>query len=377
MDAGNRCRATRRRRGIERDISAQTSGSEFSLMNMLYGLVRPLLFAIEAERAHRVTLAALNIADALGIVRCVAGAAVENPRNVMGIDFPNPIGLAAGLDKNGDHIRALSKLGFGFIEIGTVTPRPQPGNPPPRLFRIPAAQALINRMGFNNHGVERLVRNVRAAHYTGVLGINIGKNFDTPIERAGDDYVYCLRLVYDHASYVTVNISSPNTQNLRDLQQGAALEDLLAALDRERDALAKTHGRRVPIALKIAPDLDETDVRFVAETACRHHFDAIIATNTTISRTGVENLPHGNEAGGLSGAPLREQSTRIVRWLSTALAGRLPIIAAGGILSTEDAMEKIAAGASLIQLYSGLVYCGPQLIAQCARAVGQSPASPG
>lgn len=343
-------------------------------MNALYKLARPLLFAMDAERSHRRALAAFDIANRIGLAGCVAGATVHAPRTVMGLTFPNPVGLAAGLDKNGEHIQALSRLGFGFLEIGTVTPRPQPGNPLPRLFRIPAAHAVVNRMGFNNDGVERLVRNVEQARFPGILGINIGKNFDTPIERACDDYVYCLRAVYAHASYVTVNISSPNTQNLRSLQEGAALETLLAALDRARDTLAQSHGRRIPLALKIAPDLDEADVRFVAETACRHHLDAIIATNTTVSRAGVEHLRYGNEKGGLSGAPLRDQATRVVRWLSSALAGRLPIIAAGGIMCGQDAIEKIAAGASLIQLYTGLVYRGPRLVAECAHALAaQAP----
>ena len=336
---------------------------------MLYSLARPLLFVLNPERAHDVALATLDAAARLGFARSLAGAAVGTPTTVMGLAFPNPVGLAAGLDKNAEHIDSLSQLGFGFLEMGTVTPRPQPGNPPQRLFRIGAARALINRMGFNNRGVERFVSNVRAARYKGILGINIGKNFDTPIERALDDYCYCLRAVYDCASYVTINISSPNTQNLRSLQEGTALDQLLAGLARQRKELCDKHGRRVPIALKIAPDLDRADVDFAAQKACQHGIDAIIATNTTVARPGIENLRHADQVGGLSGAPLREQSTRIVGWLSESLAGELPIIAVGGIMSAADAVEKVAAGASLIQLYTGLIFRGPRLVGECARAL--------
>lgn len=340
---------------------------------MLYSLARPLLFALDGERAHSLTLAGLDLSSKLGVSRFIAGRAVQAPHQVMGLQFPNAVGLAAGLDKNGDHVDSLSKLGFGFIEVGTVTPRPQPGNVPKRLFRIIRARALINRMGFNNHGVERLAANVRAARYTGIIGVNIGKNFDTPIERALEDYVYCLRTVYDFASYVAINISSPNTQNLRSLQEGVALENLLAGIARERDLLTRTQGRRVPLAVKIAPDLDEADVRHAAAVACRYDIDAIIATNTTISRAGVENLPHASEAGGLSGAPLHARSTEIVQLLADSLAGRLPIIAVGGIMCGADALEKISAGASLVQLYTGLIYRGPNLISECARALATAP----
>lgn len=341
----------------------------------LYSLARPLLFALDAERAHRLTLAGLELSSRLGVSKLIAGRAVKAPLQVMGLQFSNAVGLAAGLDKNGEHVDALSGLGFGFIEVGTVTPRPQPGNVPKRLFRIIRAQALINRMGFNNHGVERLAANVRSARYTGVIGVNIGKNFDTPIERALDDYVHCLRTVYDFASYVAINISSPNTQNLRSLQEGAALESLLAGIARERELLTKTQGRRVPLAVKIAPDLDEPHVRHAAEVACRCDIDAIIATNTTISRSGIENLPNANEAGGLSGAPLQAPSTRIVRLLADSLAGRLPIIAVGGIMCGADALEKVSAGATLVQLYTGLIYRGPSLISECARALAVGPDS--
>jgi dihydroorotate dehydrogenase len=288
----------------------------------------------------------------------------------MGLTFPNPVGLAAGLDKNGDYIDALAALGFGFIEIGTVTPRPQPGNPKPRLFRIPEASAIINRMGFNNLGVDHLVRNVQGMRYRGILGINIGKNFDTPIERATDDYLSCLTKVYPHASYVTVNISSPNTKNLRQLQQSDELGQLLGALKAEQTRLADLHGKYVPLALKIAPDLDTEQVIAIADLLRAHRIDAVIATNTTLSRQGVENLPHGAEAGGLSGAPVRLQSTTVVKQLSIALQGELPIIGVGGILSGLDAQEKIKAGASLVQIYSGLIYRGPELITEICRELG-------
>jgi dihydroorotate dehydrogenase len=336
---------------------------------VLYRLARPLLFALDPERAHRVTLRSLGWLDALRLLP--SSAAAPSPSTVMGLQFPNPVGLAAGLDKNGEHIDALARLGFGFIEVGTVTPRPQPGNPSPRLFRIPQANALINRMGFNNHGVETLLFNVRAARYRGVLGVNIGRNFDTPPERAAGDYLYCLRKVYALASYVTVNVSSPNTAGLRDLQQADALERLLEALVRERERLAADSGRRVPLAVKIAPDLESRELEAIAALLVRYGIDATVATNTTVSRAGVEGLRHSQEAGGLSGAPLREKALAAQRQLAQALAGRVPIIGVGGILSGADANEKMAAGASLVQLYTGLVYRGPCLIAEaiaaCAR----------
>jgi dihydroorotate dehydrogenase len=287
----------------------------------------------------------------------------------MGLEFPNPVGLAAGLDKNGAHIDALACLGFGFIEVGTVTPRPQPGNPPPRLFRIPQARALINRMGFNNDGVERLVANVRRSRYRGVLGINIGKNFDTPIERAVDDYLACLQRVYEYASYVAVNISSPNTRDLRSLQQAPALEQLLSALAHERERLASRHGRRVPLAVKVAPDLDETETRTIAALLIAHGIDAVIATNTTLSREGVEQWPGSGHGGGLSGAPLAKMSNRTIHWLAEALGERVPIIGVGGIVSGDDACEKVRAGATLVQLYTGLIYRGPALVAEAVRAL--------
>ena len=334
-----------------------------------YGLLRPLVFALEAESAHRLSLGALERMAQAGLLQRPAAAPESCARTVMGLRFPNPVGLAAGLDKNGEHIDALAALGFGFLEVGTVTPRPQPGNPRPRVFRLAPADALINRLGFNNEGVDRLVANVRRAAFRGVLGINIGKNADTPIERAADDYLACLRKVYPVASYVTVNISSPNTQRLRELQQAHELERLLGALQHEQEALAQTHGRRVPLAVKIAPDLEPDAIGAVAESLQRHRIDAVIATNTTLSRAGVEGLAHAGEAGGLSGAPLTERSTAVLRTLVRALAGAMPVIGVGGIMSAADARAKLAAGASLVQLYTGLVYRGPGLVRECVDAL--------
>jgi dihydroorotate dehydrogenase len=287
----------------------------------------------------------------------------------MGLNFPNPVGLAAGLDKNGDCINGLAALGFGFIEIGTITPLPQAGNPKPRLFRLPQANAIINRMGFNNDGVDKLIANVKRANYRGILGINIGKNAVTPIENAADDYLICLRKVYAHASYITVNISSPNTKNLRSLQDNDALDALLNLLKAEQRKLADTHGKYVPIALKIAPDMEAEQVLQIAQLLMTHHIDGVIAANTTISRTGVEGLPHGEEAGGLSGAPVRDKSTTVIRQLAAELQGALPIIGVGGILNGADAAEKIKAGASLVQIYSGLIYRGPALISEACAAI--------
>ena len=290
----------------------------------------------------------------------------------MGLTFPNPVGLAAGLDKDGAYIDGLAALGFGFIEIGTVTPRAQPGNPKPRMFRVPEAQALINRMGFNNGGVDAFVRNVQASRFyqeqRGILGLNIGKNADTPIERATDDYLYCLDKVYPYAAYVTVNISSPNTKNLRQLQQASEIDALLSALKMAQSQLADKHGRYVPLVLKIAPDLDDEQIDTIASALLRHRIDGVIATNTTITRDAVQGLTHANETGGLSGAPVRDLSTRVIRSLHQVLQGEIPIIGVGGILSGADASEKMAAGASLIQLYTGLIYRGPELVVECASA---------
>lgn len=337
---------------------------------MLYSIAKPWLFKLNAERAHDFTLKNLKRLERSGLLNLYPRPAKCQPREVMGIQFPNPVGLAAGLDKNGAYIDALAALGFGFIEIGTITPRPQPGNPKPRMFRIPEAQAVINRFGFNNLGVDALLRNVAAAKYKGVLGINIGKNFDTPNERAVDDYLHCLRKVYAHAHYVTVNISSPNTKNLRALQEKDVLGQLLQALKQEQQILANRHGKYVPIALKIAPDLDEGQIADIAALLMQYRFDGVIATNTTLARDAVQGLPHAEEAGGLSGVPVRDRSTAVIKALAAHLAGALPIIGVGGILSSDDAAQKIEAGASLVQVYSGLVYRGPVLVDEICRKLG-------
>jgi dihydroorotate dehydrogenase len=335
---------------------------------LLYALTRNALFRLDPEVAHELALKSLA---ALGPAAALMGAGPGHAqtRRVMGIDFPNPVGLAAGLDKNGDYIDALGALGFGFVEIGTVTPRPQPGNPRPRLFRLVEREAIINRLGFNNDGLERLVANVERSRFRGVLGINIGKNFDTPIERAADDYIACLDGVYAHASYVTVNVSSPNTAKLRELQSGERLDELLGALMERRAALAKRHGFVRPLALKIAPDLDEAAIEAIADGATRHGVDAIIATNTTVAREEIAGEALAREAGGLSGRPLFARSTTVLRKLSGLLAGRIPLIGVGGILTGEDARAKTAAGASLVQIYTGFIYRGPALIAEARAAL--------
>ncbi|WP_288841730.1 quinone-dependent dihydroorotate dehydrogenase [uncultured Deefgea sp.] len=339
---------------------------------MAYQLAKPLLFMMDAERAHHAAFKGLGLLHSTGFLRTLTPTVQNNPVTVMGIEFPNPVGLAAGLDKNGDYIDTLAELGFGFLEIGTVTPRPQAGNPKPRLFRLPEARAIINRMGFNNGGVDQLIKNVEASQYKGVLGINIGKNADTPIENAVDDYLIGLRKVYNHASYVTVNISSPNTKNLRQLQQASEFGALLQALKAEQARLADQYGRYVPIAVKIAPDLDGNQIQEMGELLIANQIDGVIATNTTLSRTGVEHLRHGQETGGLSGEPVRAKSTSVIRELSRVLDGALPIIGVGGIVSGEDAVEKIRAGAAVVQIYSGLIYEGPQLIADCAQAIARA-----
>lgn len=336
---------------------------------MLYPLLRPLLFALEPESAHATTFRALEAMHSLGFATVFGSREPAEPISVMGLSFPNPVGLGAGLDKNGQHIDALADLGFGFIEIGTVTPRPQPGNPKPRMFRLPQAQGIINRMGFNNEGLAALIKNVEAAQYRGILGINIGKNFDTPIENAVDDYLRCLTQVYPYASYITVNISSPNTKNLRQLQQSDELERLLSTLKDEQSRLATQHGRYAPLVLKIAPDLDGEQITEIARLLKAYQFDGVIATNTTLSRQGVEGLRLADEAGGLSGAPVRSKSLAVIQALAQALQGQVPIIGVGGIVTGADAVEKIQAGASLVQVYSGLIYRGPALIAEAIRAI--------
>jgi len=338
-------------------------------VHALYPLFRPLLFAADPELAHDVALGGLDAAARVGLAQLAASRLPQAPVEAMGLRFPNRVGLAAGLDKNAAHLKGLATLGFGFIEAGTVTPRAQPGNPRPRMFRVVEAQALVNRLGFNNGGVDAFVANVARSGYRGILGINIGKNFDTPNERAADDYVACLRAVHAHASYVTINVSSPNTKGLRDLQAEEALSALLARIVAERDDLAQKHGRCVPLAVKIAPDLDDVAVNAVARLLVAHRLDGVIATNTTIARDGMAGLPHADEAGGLSGAPLRERSTAVLRTLAKALDGALPVIGVGGILAAGDAQQKIDAGATLVQLYTGLIYRGPDLVAECVRAL--------
>ncbi len=335
----------------------------------IYSLLKPLLFQLEAEKAHDLTLKSLKIGEQLSLLKLLAKPVPHKLTEVMGLQFTNPVGLAAGLDKNAAYIDGLAALGFGFIEVGTVTPRPQPGNPKPRLFRVKEAQGIINRFGFNNLGVDQLVRNVQAAKYRGVLGINIGKNFDTPNERAVDDYLICMQKVYAHASYITVNISSPNTKNLRQLQEKEALSALLSSLKTEQTKLAQHHGRYVPVALKIAPDLVEAQVIEIADLLKQHQIDGVIATNTTLARAAVNGLPNAEETGGLSGAPVRQQSTLVIQQLSRQLAGELPIIGVGGILSGTDAVEKMNAGASLVQVYSGLIYRGPALINDICQSI--------
>lgn len=335
---------------------------------MLYSLARQLLFALPTEMSHHLALDSIGLARTLHLTPCLLPQP-QLPVEVMGLRFRNPVGLAAGLDKNGDYIDGLAALGFGFIEIGTVTPRPQPGNPQPRLFRLPKARAIINRMGFNNKGVDHLVQQVRKAKYDGVLGINIGKNFDTPVENALDDYRICLEKVYELASYVVINISSPNTQGLRSLQYGESLDQLLGGLKETQQKLQARTGKAVPLVVKIAPDLEAQDVDTIASQLLKNGMDGVIATNTTLGRAGVEHLPHGKEQGGLSGDPVREKSTLVLQQLARALNGKLPIIGVGGIAEGAHAAEKIRSGAQLVQVYTGFIYRGPALIGESVKAI--------
>ena len=340
-----------------------------------YALARPFLFGLDPEHAHELTLGTLARLQNTPMQCTWASPRVSDPVSVAGLEFPNRIGLAAGLDKNGRCIDGLGAMGFGFIEVGTVTPKGQPGNPKPRMFRLPEANALINRLGFNNDGLEVFVSNVKRAKFRqngGILGLNIGKNAATPIENAVDDYLICLDGVYPHADYVTVNISSPNTKNLRALQSDDALDALLGAVQQRKAALVKQHGRNVPIFVKIAPDLDEAQVEVIAATLRRHRIDGVVATNTTIARDAVKALPHGDEAGGLSGAPVFEASNRVIAQLRAALGPLYPIIGVGGVLSAADAQAKIAAGANLVQIYTGFIYKGPALIDAAARALAST-----
>jgi dihydroorotate dehydrogenase len=338
---------------------------------MLYRMLRNVMFRLDAEKSHHLGLTGLSLMELSGVSSLLYRKIAAKPVRVMGLEFPNAVGLAAGLDKNGDYIEAMSALGFGFVEIGTVTPRPQPGNPKPRLFRIPEAEGIINRMGFNNLGVDHLLEQVKAADSKSLIGINIGKNFDTPVEKAVDDYLIGLNKVYAHADYVTINISSPNTPGLRNLQFGESLDQLLSALKQAQAELAKEHGRYVPMAVKVAPDLSSEEVSELAQAFAKHQIDAVIATNTTMSRDEVNGLNNADEAGGLSGAPVFEKSTEVVRQFRAALPQDLPIIAAGGIMSAEDALAKLEAGAALVQIYSGLIYRGPSLVREIIETIAK------
>lgn len=336
---------------------------------MLYPIFKSIAFRMDPEKVHDHTLKLLQKTCRPGKPHFLAGRVPDKPVELMGLRFANPVGLAAGMDKNGSCIDGFASLGFGFLELGTVTPLPQPGNPRPRLFRLPEHEGIINRMGFNNDGVTALLENLGRAQYRGIVGINIGKNFNTPIERAGADYLLGLRAVYRRADYVAVNISSPNTSNLRELQKGDAFTTLLRSLADTRQALIKETGKITPIAVKIAPDLDEAQLDFISEALVSAGMDAVIATNTTLDRTTVSGHPRASETGGLSGAPVRAKSTAVIRGLSQRLAGRVPIIGVGGIFSADDAKEKLDAGASLLQVYSGLIYRGPGLIGEIVRGL--------
>ncbi|WP_034913866.1 quinone-dependent dihydroorotate dehydrogenase [Erwinia sp. 9145] len=330
----------------------------------MYHLVRQALFQLDAERAHELTLRQLQRVSGTPLIQLVRQSLPLRPVNCMGLTFKNPLGLAAGLDKNGECIDAFGAMGFGSVEIGTVTPRPQPGNDKPRMFRVLEAEGIINRMGFNNHGVDRLVENVKKARFDGVLGINIGKNKDTPVEQGAEDYLICMEKIYRHTGYIAINISSPNTPGLRTLQYGDALDELLRAVKQKQKDLETIHHKYVPVAVKIAPDLSEEELIQIADSLVRHNIDGVIATNTTLDRSLVSGLKYADEAGGLSGRPLQLSSTAIIRRLADELQGRLPIIGVGGIDSLISAREKMAAGASLIQIYSGFIYKGPPLIKQ-------------
>ena len=340
---------------------------------MMYDLFRPLIFKLAPETAHGLTLKSLACAERIGLLPNVNPR--TSPATLMGLHLPNPVGLAAGLDKNGEYIDGLAALGFGFIEIGTVTPRPQSGNPKPRLFRVPEHFAVINRMGFNNDGIDRLIANVQRAKYRGVLGINIGKNADTPMENAADDYLIGLEKAYPFASYITINISSPNTKNLRALQGGDELSRLLETLKNRQSSLHAEHGRYVPLAVKIAPDLDEAQIADIAHVAEQTQIDGIIATNTTIDKSSLGAHPLAQEAGGLSGAPVREPSNRVLQALAETLNGKIPVIGAGGILSGADAVRKMQLGAQAVQLYSGMVYRGPKLVEECLQHIRAADSS--
>jgi len=329
---------------------------------MFFSLSQKIMFQLDPERAHEMAISFMKNSVNTPLACAYRQSIIDKPVNVMGIDFKNPVGLAAGLDKNGECVDAFDAMGFGFVEVGTVTPRPQSGNDKPRIFRLKEQQAIINRMGFNNKGVDYLVDQVSRRQSKGILGINIGKNFDTPVEQGKDDYLLCMDKVYQHASYITVNISSPNTPGLRSLQYGEALDDLLASLKERQAQLAITHHKTIPLLLKIAPDLSHDEVVQISDSILRYKMDGVIATNTTLSREGVESSSYGNQAGGLSGRPVALKSTQVVKTLSEELKGQCPIIGVGGIDSATTAQDKFNAGASLVQIYTGFIYQGPKLI---------------
>ncbi len=340
----------------------------------MYSLIRRALFVTDPETAHGLALEGLRLGYSVGATHLLCKTR-SLPVSVMGLQFPNPVGMAAGMDKNGDYIEALGSLGFGFIEVGTVTPRPQPGNPKPRIFRLEKANAMINRLGFNNKGVDHLVQQVKKHRFSGILGINIGKNFDTPNERAADDYLSCLEKVYPYADYITVNISSPNTRGLRDLQDTKQLDSLLGALNRRRLELADTLQKRVPLVVKVAPDLDDGQIPGMADIVVRNEFDGLIATNTTISRDAVKGMQHADEQGGLSGAPVKAMANHVLAQFRAHLPAEIALIGTGGISSGQDAVEKIQLGADLVQFYTGFVYKGPDLVDDCLKAIeAQRPA---
>jgi dihydroorotate dehydrogenase len=337
----------------------------------MYSWLRKGLFQLPPETAHELALESMKFGGHFGVPRMFAGARVESPVNLMGLEFPNAVGLAAGMDKNGDYIDALGQLGFGHLELGTVTPRAQPGNPKPRSFRIKAANAAINRMGFNNHGVDHLVERLKNHRYDGIVGANIGKQKDTSLDEAVDDYLTCLRKVHPYCDYVAVNVSSPNTADLRELQDSGRLRDLLGALVAERESLKADSGEHRPLVVKIAPDWDEPALTETLETIAAAGIDGLVSTNTTIDRSAVTGLPHADEKGGLSGAPLLEPSNRVTTIARDVLGEGFPIIGSGGIMTAEDAASKIRAGADLVQLYTGFIYNGPALVQACARAVDE------
>ena len=339
----------------------------------MYSLIRKALFMADPETAHGLALDGLRLGHGIGATHllCKAG---HQPVTAMGLQFPNPVGMAAGMDKNGDYIDALGSLGFGFIEVGTITPRPQAGNPKPRVFRIEKASAMINRLGFNNKGVDHLVRQVKKHRFSGILGINIGKNFDTPNDKAADDYLLCLEKVYPYADYITINISSPNTKGLRDLQDVEQLNNLLGILNTKRHELADSLQKRVPLVVKVAPDLEDEQIPAMAEVVVQNEFDGLIATNTTISREAVQGMRHADEQGGLSGAPVKDRSDQVLAAFHAALPPEVALIGTGGITSGADAVKKTQLGAELVQFYTGFVYKGPDLVADCLKAIAaQTP----